>query len=111
MYIALYHFKNYTDTTLQLASGIQLIIGNNGSGKSTLCEALAIIANAANSHPTSWSQKASFGEQEAWALRWEIDNTLFQAIFSDQDRFPKWSIDEENYSKRKYEDKMPFRAF
>jgi recombinational DNA repair ATPase RecF len=46
-----------------------------------------------------------------WALRLELGEVLFQAIFDGQNRSPKWHMDESSCSKPKYEDKMPYRAF
>jgi len=110
MHLSLYQFKHYSNKVLELHEGLQVVVWNNGSGKSTLCEALSIIINASNPHHTSWEQKASFGQSE-WALRMELWEILFQAIFDGKNRSPKWMLDEQSSSKPKYEDKMPYRAF
>ena len=93
MTLELYHFKNHHQQSLTLSDELQLIVGDNGSGKSTLCEALTILTNTNNPHQTSWTQKCSFHETD-WALRWQIDEKLFQGIFDGKNVSPKWYINE-----------------
>lgn len=84
MHISLYQFKHYADQVLELGEHLQVVVGNNGSGKSTLCEALSIIINASNPHHTNWEGKSTFDEKtDEWALRLQIEESLFQCLLKD----------------------------
>jgi len=43
-HLRLSHFRNHTETALDLAPGITVFIGDNGQGKTNLVESLGYLA-------------------------------------------------------------------
>ena len=59
------HFRNHTHTTLQLADGVNVLVGQNGHGKTNLLEAIYLACVGRGWRTSRDSEMVQFGQERA----------------------------------------------
>jgi DNA replication and repair protein RecF len=109
--LRLQHFRSYDDFAVDLAAGVNIVVGPNASGKTNMLEALLLLCRA-HSYRARDSDMVQFGED--WArldgIREDQSRTLkLQKV---NERFGKtFELDGVQTKRLKFEQKLPVVLF
>jgi len=111
--IRLQHFRSYADESIELGSGVSIVVGPNASGKTNLLESLLVLARG-KSYRASDEELVQF--KKSWArLDGQLDDGSTRTVKLEQDPSGKtlksYIIDELPYVRLTHNRQLPVVLF